>query len=142
MIKGGKARDLRGKKTERVSDKLTMNNHGTIHTEEFKFDEQLVDTQRMDKEQVKGCHINEENESEVDNGTENYSASKKSVIQQDTSSNAAAALDASNREEPILIPSSPQSAANDDPERNLPAQATEIQPPELGAGANDNMDTI
>lgn len=50
MIKGGKARDLRGKKTERVSDKLTMNNHGTIHTEEFKFDEQLVDTQRMDKE--------------------------------------------------------------------------------------------
>ena len=97
----------------------TMQNGTTIQAEDaIQVDEQ--NTQRFRKEEeFKYDLIREEKESENENGTEELGSNQK----------------------PSLVA---REAEQDDPEKNLPASATEVQPPELSGitSNNDNMDTI
>ena len=97
----------------------TMQNGTTIQAEDaIQVDEQ--NTQRFQKEEeFKYDLIREEKESENENGTEELGSNQK----------------------PSLVA---REAEQDDPEKNLPASATEVQPPELAgiASNNDNMETI
>jgi len=97
LIKGGKGQDLRGKKTERVSDKLTNNVHGTINTEEFKFEDQEIGSTYRKLEEVKDGHINEENESDAENASKNNSIVVQNKEQSLTASNGNNAASRNNR---------------------------------------------
>ena len=131
-IQKAKSQNLRGKQTERVSDKTNQNS--IIQAEVIHFDEaNEANTQRVLKEEeVKNGRIREEQESDNENGTEHRSAQKKSPIL-DITAEQPGQEDAAEQQEQII----------DDPEKNLPASATEVQPPEMGAATNnDNMETI
>ena len=87
LIVGGKGRDLRGKQTERVSEKMTAANGGTIQAETYLLDETNdYNTHRNAAEESKNRRIDEEMESENENGTEHKSAEKQSTIQRDARS--------------------------------------------------------